>query len=97
MRQKTHIDEYIDAYDTDPDVSWFLMLKRMPATLQAKFKEHIEPLSLFCEFEGKRWRVTGASRLGDIWLTSKFTQSIGYEKRVYIDDCSKFSLIRDDE
>ena len=43
---------------------------------------------LFCTFEGERHRVTGASRMGDIWLTKNFEQTMGYQKRVNLADCS---------
>ena len=43
---------------------------------------------LFCTFRGERHRVTGASRMGDIWLTKDFDQSRGYQKRVNLAECS---------
>ena len=36
-------------------------------------------------------RCTGASRLGDVWLTSDFNQEMGYEKRVDVEECSNWS------
>jgi hypothetical protein len=43
---------------------------------------------LFCEYEGKRYRVTGASRLGDVWLSADFAREYGYELRVDVEKCS---------
>src|SRR5690606_35641309 len=45
---------------------------------------------LFCTFEGRRWRVVGASRMGDVWLTEDF-DSEQYTRRVNLDDCSEWS------
>ncbi len=86
-----HIDDFIDDYNTDAYASWFFLLHRLPATLQIKFKKQIEEYQLYCDYEGVRYRVTGASRMGDIWLTSNFNQNIGYEKRVDISKCTGFS------
>ena len=43
---------------------------------------------LFCTYEGQTYRVTGASRLGDVWLTLDLCKNQGYEKRVDVADCS---------
>lgn len=37
--------------------------------LNMKFRSFFEGKKLFCTWHGERWRVTGASRLGDVWLT----------------------------
>jgi hypothetical protein len=83
-----HVDEFIDRRKTDSYASWFFSLHRLPATLQFKFAEFIEQYQLYCTYEGLRHRVTGASRMGDVWITRDFKQSEGYQKRVNIDDCS---------
>lgn len=89
----THIDEFIDDPRTDTYASWFFMLHRFPAVCQIKFKEFIEPHQLYCTYEGDRYRVTGCSRLGDVWLTKDFNQSTGYQKRVDVAACSEFSAL----
>jgi hypothetical protein len=48
------------------------------------------PYKLFCLYEGKWWRVTGASRMGDVWLTSDFQRDTGYDKRVFLEECSEW-------
>ena len=64
---------------------------RLPAILQIDFAEWIGQFKLFCSWKGKRYRVTGASRLGDIWLTSDFCKETGYEHRVDLTECSDWS------
>lgn len=44
---------------------------------------------LFCTWRGKEWQVTGASRLGDIWLKAPNSRN-HYDERVNIDDCTNW-------
>jgi hypothetical protein len=55
---------------------------RHSATWQIAHREFMAPYKLFVTYEGKRWRVTGASRMGDIYLQSKFDKDVAYDKRV---------------
>ena len=86
-----HVDDFIDYSPTDEYASWFFMLKRLPASLSFKFEEFIKQYKLFCKYDSKKYRVTGASRMGDIWLTSDFSQESGYELRVEAEKCSDWS------
>lgn len=67
------------------------MLFRLPAILQIDFNEFIGKYKLFCSHNGIRYRVIGASRLGDVWLTRDFTKTVGYEKRVNVMECSNWA------
>lgn len=86
-----HVDDFIDDSETDVYASWFLNMKRLPATLQFKFHSIIGQYSLYCDYRGERYRVTGASRMGDVWVTKDFNQSSGYQDRVDIAECDNFS------
>lgn len=93
-----HVDDFIHSMDHDdkPEVGdgkyarWVLMHFRMPAYMKIEFSEFMNKHKLFCTFEGKRYRCTGASRMGDVWLTSDFLQDTGYEKRVAVNLCTKW-------
>lgn len=90
LEPKTHVDDFIDDPSTDKYTSWVLSLFRLPAALQWKFKDFTQQYKLYCTYEGKRYRVVGASRMGDIWLHSNLnhnekTQPF-YEHRVMVDD-----------
>jgi hypothetical protein len=87
----THVDEFIYDNSTDKYASWCLLLFRLQAINHFKFSEFLKEYPLYCTFENKRYRVTGASRLGDIWLNEDSNQSIGYSKRVDVNACSDFS------
>lgn len=90
MSEPMHVDQFIDSRKSDAYASWFLNMKRLPATLQFKFEDQIKQYKLFCDFEGWRYRVTGCSRMGDVWLTTNFEQETGYERRVLVEKCSNW-------
>ena len=88
-----HVDDFIsnsldDTSDGERYARWVLMFFRLKSTLKYDFGEFMQNHKLFCTFEGNTYRVTGASRLGDIWLHSDFSRDIGYEKRVDLEKCS---------
>jgi len=83
-----HVDDYIDDHRGDKYARYVLMLLRLPAVLALDFAEWTKQYELFCNYANKRYRVTGASRLGDIWLTSDFNRDCGYELRVDLNDCT---------
>ena len=86
-----HVDEFIQDYQKDKYARWFFVLHRFPAFMQADFSEWIKPYKLFCTYKGKKYRCTGASRLGDVWLTPDFNREVGYELRVEVEECSEWS------
>lgn len=93
---KTHVDDWLDnVYRNDPEnvtyAKFFLHMHRWPAVLQMYFSKQMAEFKLFVTYEGKRWRCTGASRMGDVWLASNFDRENGYDKRVFLDDCSDWS------
>ena len=96
---KRHVDDFVDfgtkLSNTEDKgeikARWFLMLKRMPAILQAAFMDKLKEAGpLFCEYEGKEYRVTGGSRMGDVWLTADVEQETGYDLRVDVSKCSNW-------
>lgn len=98
-----HVDDFIDRHPSpikegepghEPCINYarfVFMLFRLPATQQIAFAPYASQFKLFCTWEGKRWRVIGASRLGDVWLTSDFTRDTGYDRRVDLAQCSEWS------
>ena len=93
----THVDDFIDNPVSLIDATrgiryaqWFLNWKRMPAHMQASFAEFYGDAKLFCDYQGERYRCTGASRMGDVWLAKNHNQDSGYDFRVSIDDCSNW-------
>jgi hypothetical protein len=82
-----HIDQFIDDPKTDPYASWVLAQFRFPAILRGKCADLIEKHKLFCTYKNLRWRVTGASRMGDVWLAKDHNQAIAYDERADVAEC----------
>lgn len=87
-----HIDDWIDDPESDPYAALFFDIHRRNSTWKLKFKKGIDKLKLFCDFDGERWKVTGCSRLGDVWITKDFNRTDGYDKRVDVEDCSNWGI-----
>lgn len=90
----THVDDWLDAPAKDEGEKWakeFLEHCRRPAV--EKDYAWIAANPLFCTYkgDGERWRVLGASRMGDVWLTKHFDRVNGYDIRADVDDCSEWS------
>lgn len=90
-----HVDDFIDYGSMKGEgnpknekyARWVLNHFRLSAICKNDFDEFMKDHKLFCQFRGKQYRVTGASRLGDVWLTKDFNQSVGYQDRVYVNEC----------
>ena len=82
-----HCDDYIDDA-APPALRKFLEFARAPA--HGAFLPQPHP-QLYADYEGKRVRVTMASRLGDVGITTDFTRDMGYDRRVPVSQLSNFS------
>ena len=90
----THIDNFIEEpFGTQEEkyAKWILHHFRLSAHLQMIFKQFMSKHKLFGTYKSKKYRVTGASRLGDVWITSNFNQDTGYDLRVDAEDISNWS------
>lgn len=92
-----HIDEWLDKFKQSKPpggemyARFVLEHYRMPAWKQNGYAEWTSQFKLFCTYKGERYRVTGASRLGDIWLARDLNREAGYDLRVNVDECSGWS------
>lgn len=91
-RVKWHIDEWLDGAVCDvidnPSLGYahFMFWHfRAPAWVKMAHRPYMKDRRLFVTYEGKRYRVTGASRLGDIWLAKDFNREDGYDLRIDLD------------
>lgn len=92
----THIDDWLDAptprTDQEEQYARFVLEQfRWPAWKLGMYRKFVPPL--FCTYAGERYRVTGASRLGDIWLAEDFTQEHVYDLRVDVTKCNEWKAI----
>lgn len=81
-------DDYIDDLTAPAALRKFLAFARAPAHGQLLPKPHPR---LFADYEGRRVRVTMASRMGDVGITTDFTAELGYERRVPVSQLDNFS------
>lgn len=83
-----HVDDFIDDPKSDPYAARWFSLFRRPA-----YTKIVEPneSKLFGTYKGKRYRVTGCSRLGDVWLHANFSEDTTYQHRVNVDDVKDWS------
>lgn len=84
-------DETIVSTEELGDVDYakqFLLAYRRPAA-----EQYDKPFDgkLFCVYKDKKYRCTGCSRLGDVWLSIDFDRTMGYDLRVDVMDCRKWS------
>ena len=58
-------------------------------------KDHdwLDARALVCKYRGEIYRCVGASRMGDVWITSKLTSPDGYEKRVSVEELSDWMRV----
>jgi hypothetical protein len=83
-----HCDEYIDDPSQPPELRAFLGWARSPAHGMLLPEPHPR---LFATYQGRRVRVTMASRFGDVGITHQLEVDHGYERRVSVADLMKFS------
>lgn len=88
----THVDKFINDYDQDAYARWMFMLFRLPAAMQVLARKFVTS-RLFCTWQGRRYRVTGASRFGDVWLTGNHDKDHGYDARVDVAECSDWGCM----
>jgi hypothetical protein len=89
-----HVDDFVDDYtkSSRPEryARWWLHHARLSGVLKGQFREFLKDAKLFCDYKEKRYRVIGASRLGDVWLAENFNRPTGYDLRVDVDSCSNW-------
>jgi hypothetical protein len=88
VKAHDHCDDYIDDPATPAALRTFLAFARAPAHGQLLPKPHPR---LFADHKGKRVRVTMASRLGDVGITTNLDAELGYERRVRVHSLSNFA------
>jgi len=84
-----HCDEYIEDCFAPEVLRWFLLVERLPAISKMLAYKYIPKPMLFADYEGKRVRVTMASRFGDLGITED-GQSTSYDLRVAVTSLSNF-------
>ena len=93
----THIDDWVEdriygeCTEDEKYAVAFFFVKRMDAVSNIVVAPIMDQHKLFCLYDGEKYKVTGCSRLGDVWLNPDFDADYGYTKRINIDLCSNWS------
>ncbi len=85
-----HCDDYIDDLSQPECLRKFLDHARAPA--HGALRDEPKP-ALFANHNGRRVRVTMASRFGDVGITTELGREYGYEQRVPVSALSDFAAI----
>jgi hypothetical protein len=90
-RTYKHVDDFIDAScsqmsESETYAAWMLNHFRFPAGLRFKFDKFMKSHKLFATYKDQVYLITGASRMGDVWLAADFNRENGYDLRVDIND-----------
>lgn len=90
-RTPVTLDDWLDcprgpSGDPGLDYAHFMLhCFRLPAWQWVLYAPILKGRRLFVQYEGHVYRVTGASRLGDVWLVRDFNRTSGYDLRVEFD------------
>lgn len=68
-------------------------LEQFVKPTHAKDHDWLDARALVCKYRGEIYRCVGASRMGDVWLTSKLTSPDGYEKRASVEELSDWMRV----
>jgi len=96
IKRLVTVDEWLYDWPTssdDPNAYARFVLDnfRKSAGWQSMVRPWMKQFKLFGTYQGKRYRITGASRFGDVYLQPNFDVEHGYEERVTVTDISEWS------
>jgi len=86
----THIDDWVYNHHNPSYPRWMFLHFRLPSVMKPLAREFI-PSKLFCRYKEKTYRVTGAGRMGEVWLTEDYEEDTKYEQTADVDECSDWS------
>lgn len=69
----------------------FLELRLLPAHKTTIYDAITDKMIITGEVDGNRYRITGASTMGDVFIHSNIKETCGYVKRVLISDISNWN------
>lgn len=93
-----HIDDWLDTPNLtcsqqEAYARFVLEYYRLPAWKQNLYHQFIKEYELYCTYNNVRYRVTGASRYGDVYLNNNLDATTGYSLRVNVRKCSDWGSI----
>ena len=85
-----HCDDYINSPEVPEIVRRWVFLQRLPATERILMAKEVEATKLYAKYEGKKVRLTMASRFGDVGITDNLNRENGYDRRVPLEHLTDF-------
>jgi len=85
-----HCDNYIHDFKAPLALRVFLLVNRMPAVDKMLINAGGFNPTLYADYEGKIYRVTMASRLGDVGISENLGRDTGYDRRVPLSALTNF-------
>lgn len=108
VKEFTHVDDWIDSQlgeeldqgKTAAENLRYLNIVREVKSWMNEFRKSVtsrdikklRAYALFCIYDGKRYRVTGCSRFGDVWLSRDLERLTGYDLRIDVMGCSGWEI-----
>lgn len=92
MFKPQHCDAYIHDLQAPACLRLFLLVERLPAADKVLLYTKFRP-TLFATYRGKRVRVTLASCLGDLGISTNLEETTSYDHRVTVEDLTAFSEV----
>lgn len=92
-----HVDDWLDqstfaVSPTEVAARYFLEQFRWPAWKKLLYADLIPKTPVYALYNGEWYQLTGASRMGDIWLRSKDQPNATYTVRVFVQNITRWSL-----
>ena len=88
-----HCDFFIHDLSLPPELRWFLFVNRLPAMDKHLVISTVGNPTLYARHGSDVVRVTMASSMGDVGITSDLDAERGYEKRVFVTALKDFSRL----
>ena len=98
MSNKQHIDDWLDTPNLNCSqmeayARFVLEFYRLPAWKQNLYQQFMNGNELYCTYNNVRYKVTGASRFGDVYLNSNLDAISGYTLRVAVSNCGYWGSV----
>lgn len=90
-----HVDDWVRMPAKNPTewaVKAWLAIYRLRLDVRSYFDGITRMARITTTYEGKRWRLMGASRMGDVWLAEDPLQVNGYDRRVDVAKCTDWEV-----
>ena len=91
------VDEFIK-YGTNPAndseaeryARWVLFHMSMSNTLKVVFTDIMKEYTLYCDYKGKRYKVSGVNFLGTLWLSRVVEEGKRYDFSACVCECTNW-------